>query len=167
RRWRKTSRYSLITTKNTKTTKKSTNDLCALGVLCGFLLPVLVKEPRGSLEHVAQALQGTNMPIAGGRGLDAEHLGGLVIGELLEMPQGQDLPVDRVQGVDGFLKDELHLGALHGLGHRREPAEQLGGEGDAGGLRHGPAVQRHLAARVAHLRAEVMPVDQLQPLPRE
>src|SRR5215831_3814655 len=56
---------------------------------------VLVKEPRSGLEHVAQALQRPNMPIAGGRGLDAEHLGGLVVGEFLEMPQGQDLPVDR------------------------------------------------------------------------
>src|SRR5262249_15167748 len=64
------------------------------------LLPVLVKKPRSGLEHVAQALQGTNMPIAGGRGLDAEYLGGLVVGEFLEVPQGQDLAVDRVQGVD-------------------------------------------------------------------
>src|SRR6516162_865877 len=56
--------------------------------------------PRSSLEEdIALMLQGTHVPIAGGRGLDAEHLGGLVIGELLEMPQGQDLPVDRVQGV--------------------------------------------------------------------
>src|SRR5262249_12054906 len=70
------------------------------------LLPVLVKEPRGGLEHAAQALQRSNMPIAGGRGLDAEHLRGLVVGEFLEMPEGQDLPVDRVQGVDGLLEDE-------------------------------------------------------------
>src|SRR5262245_28950808 len=61
------------------------------------LLPFLVKEPRSGLEHIAQALQRTDMPVAGGRGLDAEHLRGLVIGKLLEMSQGQDLPVDRVQ----------------------------------------------------------------------
>src|SRR6516162_3865286 len=50
------------------------------------LPPVLVKEPRSGLEHITQTFQGTNMPIAGARGLDAQHLGGLVIGELLEMP---------------------------------------------------------------------------------
>src|SRR6516225_6120998 len=77
------------------------------------LLPVFVKKPRSGLQNITQTFQGTNMPIAGGRGLDAEHLGGLVIGEFLEMPQGQDFPVDRVQGVDGFLEDQMHFGALH------------------------------------------------------
>src|SRR5579884_385584 len=76
------------------------------------LLPVLVKEPWSGLENVTQALQGTHMPIAGGRGLDAEYLGGLVIGEFLEMPQSQDFPVDRVQSVDGLLEDQLHFEEL-------------------------------------------------------
>ena len=131
------------------------------------LLPVLVKKARCGLQNITQAFQGADMPIASGRRLDAEHLGGLVIGEFLEMPQGQDFPVDRIEIVDGLLEVQLHLGALHGLGHRREPAKQLGGEGDTGGLRHGAAMQRHFAAGVAHLRAQMLSVDQLQPLSGE
>src|SRR5262249_7966609 len=46
------------------------------------LLPVLVKEPRGGFEHVAQAFQGADVAVAGGRRLEVEHLGGLVVGEL-------------------------------------------------------------------------------------
>jgi len=49
------------------------------------------------------------------------------------MPQGQDFTVDRFESVDGFLEDQLHFGPLHGLGHRRESAEQLRGEGESYG----------------------------------
>src|SRR5262252_954469 len=47
------------------------------------LLPVLVEEPGGGLEYVAQTLQGTNVAVAGGRWLQVEHLCGLFIGEFL------------------------------------------------------------------------------------
>src|SRR5215831_4158470 len=70
------------------------------------LVPILVKEPGGGLEYVAQPLQGTDMAIAGSGRLDVEHLSRLVIGEFLKMAEGQDFPVDRIEGVDGFLEDQ-------------------------------------------------------------
>jgi len=86
-------------------------------------------------------------------------LGRLDVGQLLEVPQGQNFPVDGVQVVERFLEDELHLGALDGLGDGGEPPQQLGRDRHAGGLGHGALVQRHFPAGVAHLGAQVVAVQ--------
>ena len=44
----------------------------------------------------------------------AEHQRGLVVGQVLEVPQGQDLAVDRVHAVERLLDDQLVLGADRG-----------------------------------------------------
>jgi alkylation response protein AidB-like acyl-CoA dehydrogenase len=84
--------------------------------------------------------------------------------QFLEVTQRQHLAVDRVQGVQRLLKTESAFGPRRGLARRRVFAEQLRGQRRRAGHRQRPAVQRHLAAGVAHVRAEVVTVQGGQPL---
>src|SRR4051794_20578941 len=61
-------------------------------------------EEGASISGAPQAAQGRLEPLqrpdvalGGGGLLDAEHLGGLGAGELLEVAQGEDLAIDRVE----------------------------------------------------------------------
>ena len=88
-----------------------------------------------------------------------EHLGRLGVAELLEVPQGEHLPVDRVHPVEGLLDADLEFG-LHGrLAGAGVPAEELLGERHGAGLRQRPAVERHLPAGVPGVGAEVVAVE--------
>ena len=70
-------------------------------------------------EHVLEPLQGADVPLGRGRLLDPEHLGGLGVGQLLEVPQRQDLPVERVEGVERLLEPQQPLGPDGRLGRGR------------------------------------------------
>ena len=48
-------------------------------------------------ERLFQAFAGAEIGLAGGRLPDAEHLGRLGCGQLLEMLQGQELPIQQVE----------------------------------------------------------------------
>ena len=102
--------------------------------------------------------------LAGRRGLQAEHVRGFRVGQLLEVPEGDDLAVDRVHAVKGGLQLQLDLGPLDRLAGRGHPAQELRGQRDVAGLRQGPPMQRNLAAGVAHRGAEVLPVQAHQAL---
>ena len=102
------------------------------------------------------AAPGSQVPLAGRRFLDAQDLGGLGVGQVLEVPQGQDLAVERVHPVEGLLEAELPLGADRGLARPADAAQELRGQSRRGRLRQAAAVERDLAAGVAHRRAEVV-----------
>src|SRR5262249_826283 len=54
-----------------------------------------LKQSRGALHDLAQFLERANVAIAGGRFLDAEHGGRFVVGQFLEVAQGDDLAIHR------------------------------------------------------------------------
>ena len=60
------------------------------------------------------------------------------VGQFLEVPQGQDLPVERVEGIQGVLDPEQALGPDGGLGGGRVLAEQVGRQGGRGWPPEGP-----------------------------
>src|SRR5690242_17694954 len=51
-------------------------------------------------EQLLQALQCADVPVAGGRLLEPEHLGGLGVAELLKVSQYEDLAIDRIHAVE-------------------------------------------------------------------
>ena len=93
--------------------------------------------------------------------------GGLGGGELLEVPQRQHLAVERVHGVQGLLEPELDLGPDGFLAGPGQIAQELGRQRRRGGFRHRPAVDRHLAPRVAHLGTQVVAMDLAQLVARD
>ena len=120
--------------------------------------------PGHRRENLLETLQGTEVTLGRGRLLDAQHPGRLGGGQLLEVAQRQDLAVDRVECVERLLEPEDPLGPDDRLGRRRVPAEQLGRQRGGARRRQGAAVQRDLPAGVAHLGAQVVPVQLHQPL---
>src|SRR5262245_36189962 len=60
-------------------------------------------------DGLLEPLQGAQMAVARGRGLEAEHLGGLLVAQHLEVAEDEDLAVDGVHGVEGLLNAELGL----------------------------------------------------------
>ena len=95
---------------------------------------------------------------------DPQDLRRLGAAELLEVSQGDHLAVKGVQRVQGLLDPEHLLGPDRRVGGRREPAQQHRGQGGGAGLGQAVAVERDLLAGVAHLRAQVAPVADRQPL---
>src|SRR3954452_13078762 len=70
-------------------------------------------------EDLLEPLQGADVAVAGGRLRDAERPGGLRVGELLEVPQGQDLAVELVHAVERLLEADLQL----------DPGRRMAGRG--------------------------------------
>src|SRR5262249_59092513 len=62
-------------------------------------------------EDLLEPLQGPDVAVARRRLAQAEHLRGLVVGQVLEVAEGQDLAVDRVHVVERLLDDQLVLDA--------------------------------------------------------
>ena len=116
------------------------------------------------LQSGLEPLEGPDVPLAGRR-VQLQDLGHLGVGQLLEMPQGDDLAVDRLHPVEGGLDLDLDLGPRDRLAGRSVMAEQLGRQRDRAGLRQRPFVQRDLAAGIPHRRPEVLAMDPHQPLP--
>ena len=85
-----------------------------------------------------ETLQGPDITVAGGRLGQAEHLRGFVVGQVLEVPQGQDFAVDRVHAVERLLDDQLVLGADGGLAGAGHLAQELGGQRDRVAWGNGP-----------------------------
>ena len=81
------------------------------------------------------------------------------------MPQGQDLPVERVHAVERLLHPDLQLGPGGRTAGRGEPPQELGGQGGRRRLRQGAAVERDLPVGVPGLGAEVPAVDGDELLP--
>jgi hypothetical protein len=77
----------------------------------------------------------------------------------IERLLGDDFAVERLQGIERLLEKQLPLGTDGRLAGTGEAAEQLGRQRRGAGLRQGAAVQRHLAAGVAHRRPQVLPVE--------
>jgi hypothetical protein len=50
-----------------------------------------------------EPFEGPDIAIAGGCLAEAEHRGGFGVAQLLEVPQGQDFPVEFVHAVEGLL----------------------------------------------------------------
>ena len=88
--------------------------------------------------------------------------GDLGVGQLLEMPQDQDLAVERVHGVEGLLQPPLPLGADRGDAGAGVAAQELRRQGRRGRLRPGPVQQLHLAAGVSRLDAQMPAVHELE-----
>jgi len=99
--------------------------------------------------------------VALGRGLffDVEHAGGLGAGEFFEMTQGQDFAVDGVERVQRFLEAQHPFRPHDRLGGRSVLAEDLHRQRRRAGPRQGASVQGDLSTGVAHLRAQVLPVQ--------
>ncbi len=62
------------------------------------------------LEHDLKPLEGPDVPFAGSRTFQAQYLGNLGVGQFLEMPQRDDLAVDRLHIVERGLDLDLNLG---------------------------------------------------------
>ena len=120
---------------------------------------------RESARAHLKPLEGPDVPLAGRRDLQAQDLGHLGVGQLLEMPQGDDLPVERIHAVEGGLDLDLDLGPRERLARRGVMAQQLGRQRDRAGLRQRPLVQRDLATGIPHRRAQMLAMDPHQPLP--
>src|SRR5439155_881829 len=91
-------------------------------------------------EDLLEAFQGAQVAAAGTRRRDLQRRGGLVVVELLEVPQGEHLAVHRVHAVEGLLQAQLHLGADGRLQGGRDLAQQAGGQA-RGVSRGGPPEQ--------------------------
>ena len=67
-------------------------------------------------QDLFEPFQGAEIPLGPGFLTDSQHFGRLGAAELLEVPQRQDLAVDRVERIQGLLDAEQPLGALGRLG---------------------------------------------------
>ena len=86
----------------------------------GFSMVISFEQPGHLREDNPQALQGPDVANAGGLLLNAQHFGDLAIAQFLEMPQRQDLAVQRVHGRDDLfhLFERFRAGCrLAGRGH--------------------------------------------------
>src|SRR5437762_572296 len=77
-----------------------------------LMFAVSLEEAARLAQGVLQSFQGADVAIAGGRLLQPEHLGRFVVGQLLEVPQRQDFAIERVHGVEHFLKANPQLRPL-------------------------------------------------------
>ena len=84
--------------------------------------------------------------------------------ELLEVSQRHHLAVQGVEGVERLLDPEDLLGPDRRVRRRCEPAQEHRGQGGRTGLGRRVAVDRDFLSRVAHLRPEVPPVIDGEPL---
>jgi hypothetical protein len=106
-------------------------------------------------KHFLEPFERANVAFGGGRIFDAEHLGGLGAGQLLEMTQGEDFAVDGVEGVERFLEPEHAFGPDRRLSRRGMLAEELCRQRRRAGRWQGLAVERNLPAGVAHTEASI------------
>ena len=98
-------------------------------------------------EDVFEPLEGTDVPLRPGLLGDPQGLGRLGAVELLEVPQGQHLAVDRVEAVERLLDPEQPLGPVRRLRGRGEPAQQHRGQRGRAGLGQRLAVERRPPGR--------------------
>src|SRR5262249_62163837 len=83
---------------------------------------------RGGGEDGFQPPEGADVALLGGFFRDAQHLGRLRGGELLEVPQRQHLAVERVDDLERPPQPRLPLGAAGRGAGARGPAERPGGQ---------------------------------------
>jgi len=69
---------------------------------------LLLEEPRHLTENILQAFERPQIPAARARWADIERLGGFGIVQLLEVPQGQYLAVERIHAIERLLQADLH-----------------------------------------------------------
>jgi hypothetical protein len=123
-----------------------------------------MRATRQGCENTLETLERAKVTFGRGGLFDCEHPGRLGGGQFLEVAQREDFAVHRVQRVEGLLDAEDALGANHGLGRGGVSAEKLSRQRGRAGCRQGAGVERYLAAGVAHLGAQVVPVQAHQPL---
>src|SRR5262245_35283268 len=85
-------------------------------------------DPGEGSENLLEPLEGPDVAVARGCLRQPQNGRGLGVGQLLEVSQGEDLAVERVHAVEGFLKAQLPLGADGGLCGTGESAEEEVGE---------------------------------------
>src|SRR5262245_60805792 len=110
----------------------------------------LAEEAGHSLKSVLQPPQSPDESDARGGLAHAEHVGRLSVVELLVVPQGEDLAIQRFHVVKGLLNPQLQFGPNEGLARRRELAQQLLGDAERARLRQSAAVEKHFPIGVAH-----------------
>src|SRR4051794_25703139 len=93
-----------------------------------------IEAPGHLREDLPEAIEGTEIALAGRCLLDSQDLGGLGVRQMLEVPQGQDLAIGLVHGVERLLEPELGLGPDGGLARGGQAAQELGGESGGGRL---------------------------------
>src|SRR5262249_17951268 len=95
-------------------------------------------ESRQRREDPRHALERADVRLAGlGLG-DAQHGGGLVVGELLAVAEGQDLAIERVHGIERLLEQQLLLGAGGGpIVLAALLAQEMGGQRNRRGFGQG------------------------------
>src|SRR5262245_35339676 len=93
-----------------------------------------VEEAGDRFEDLLQASEGANVAIARGALRQSQQLGGLLVGQLLEVSQGDDFPIQRLHLVEGGLELELQLGTDDLLTDGGHSSEELPREGDGAGM---------------------------------
>src|SRR5262249_9495274 len=83
--------------------------------------------PRPGRQDVFEPLEGAQVALGGGRLANPQDLSALDVGQLLEVPQGHDLAVDRLHRLQGLHEAELPLGADGRLAGTGVAAQELGG----------------------------------------
>jgi hypothetical protein len=81
---------------------------------------------------------------------------------VLEVPERQTFPVERIPVVQRLLKPRLPIGPHGELTWPTLFAQQLHGERSRRSLRHCPTVKRHLTVGVTHLPTQVIAVQPAQ-----
>ena len=99
--------------------------------------------------------QGSNLTIASGGLAQAEYRGRLVVAQFLEMPERQDLAVNRVHGVEGLLELDLDLSADRGSARGEDQPDELGGDRAGVGRGKSPPVERQFASSVSTCKREI------------
>src|SRR5206468_1551663 len=77
-------------------------------------------------ERDLKPLEGPDVSLAGRRDLQAQHIGHLGVAQLFEMPQGDDLPVDRIHAIERRLDLDLNFRPRYRGAGRGVAAQQLG-----------------------------------------
>src|SRR5258707_441006 len=68
-----------------------------------------VEETRCLFQERLQSFDRSHVPCRRPRLRKPQHARGLCIGELLEMPQGQNFTIDGIQGIEGLLQFDAPL----------------------------------------------------------
>src|SRR5262249_9625626 len=99
--------------------------------------PSAAQETGDALQGVFQPLDGAQVTGARRRLLDPQRRSRLAVAQLLEVPERQDLAVDRVHGVEHLLEPNLQFGPPGRVCRRGEAPDQHRGQGDRRRLRQG------------------------------
>src|SRR5262249_12656879 len=96
--------------------------------------PELLDTTWKGRQDLLEPVQSPDVPLTGRRLLEMQLAGDLGVGQFLEMPQHQDLAIQRVHGVEGLLQPHLPLGADRRHAGAGVAAQELSRQGRRGRL---------------------------------